>query len=150
MKKLSSAINTIILIIVSMGFVHSMAMAQSSFSDEVMRLSLGDSLEAPVQFELGSSTLTAESLTLLNDVAAQMKSELNIRFEIEGHTDMSGGYLVNQRLSEERAKSVANYLASVGVEKNRLLPKGFSYDKLLEGLPMNDASHRRVMFKRTQ
>ena len=126
------------------------AMAQTSFTDQVMRLSLGDALEAPVQFEKGSSKLTQQSLTLLEGVASQMNSEGNIRFEIEGHTDMSGSYNINRKLSEQRAAAVAYYLVSLGVDQSKLVAKGYAYDRLLPDLPMNDPEHRRVMFKRVQ
>jgi hypothetical protein len=46
-------------------------------------------------------------------------------FEIDGYTDAIGGSEYNQKLSEERAKSVIDYLGSHGIERERMMPKGF-------------------------
>lgn len=48
---------------------------------------------------------------------------------LEGHTDNTGSRAYNQKLSERRAKSVANELIKNGVEKERIETKGYGQDK---------------------
>ena len=45
--------------------------------------------------------------------------------ELSAHTDSKGGDDYNQRLSDARAKSVVDYLIEKGIDKGRLMPKGY-------------------------
>ena len=48
-----------------------------------------------------------------------------LRLEVEGHTDSVGGDEYNQRLSEQRAASVRDYLVREGISSNSVTAKGF-------------------------
>jgi outer membrane protein OmpA-like peptidoglycan-associated protein len=48
-----------------------------------------------------------------------------LRIEVEGHTDSVGSDAYNQRLSEQRAESVRDYLLSQGLKGDILTAKGF-------------------------
>ena len=61
----------------------------------------------------------------LDQVADWIKSEPEINVEIGGHTDSVGSDSYNQKLSEQRAKAVCDYLISQGVDKARLTYKGY-------------------------
>ena len=61
----------------------------------------------------------------LDQVADWIKSEPEINVEIGGHTDSVGSDSYNQKLSEQRAKAVCDYLISQGVDKARLSYKGY-------------------------
>ena len=56
----------------------------------------------------------------LNGVAATLKEYNQTMVEVVGHTDSIGSDEVNQRLSEQRANSVAQYLAAQGVQRERM------------------------------
>lgn len=80
-----------------------------------------------VTFAFNSAEITPESLPLLNNVGAVLKSaELSAScMQIEGHTDSKGSDTYNQTLSQRRAQSVIRYLTkSLGVEEDRLLAVG--------------------------
>ena len=47
-----------------------------------------------------------------------------MRLEVEGHTDSVGGDDYNQRLSEQRAASVRDYLIQQGLSMNSVVAKG--------------------------
>lgn len=76
-------------------------------------------------FETGKATLLKKSLPVLDSVAAIMNEHILIRILIEGHTDNVGTNSSNQILSEKRARAVANYLISVGIESKRIQFAGF-------------------------
>jgi outer membrane protein OmpA-like peptidoglycan-associated protein len=45
--------------------------------------------------------------------------------KIGGHTDSTGGYAMNQTLSEQRADAVASYLSQQGIKRGRLHTSGY-------------------------
>lgn len=78
-----------------------------------------------VNFEFNKATLTINAKSLLDKVADALIARPDIKVEIDGHTDGKGTDAYNQPLSESRAKSVAVYLATKGVDKDRMTAKGF-------------------------
>ena len=102
-----------------------------------------------IQFKVNSAELLTESFKVLDDVAAILKSNPEIKVSIEGHTSRDGAYATNMKLSESRANKVKSYLESKGIDANRLSAVGFGPDK-----PLNDgktaiekAKNRRVELK---
>ncbi len=78
-----------------------------------------------VTFESGSAILTQASLVVLNDMAATLQRNPEIKVEIAGYSDDRGSVAFNQRLSEKRAISVLDYLISQGVASANLAAKGY-------------------------
>jgi outer membrane protein OmpA-like peptidoglycan-associated protein len=79
-----------------------------------------------VQFKTGASEFDPKSDSLLDQIAAAMRANPQVkRVRVEGHTDDIGGEALNQRLSEERAASVRKALISRDVDGDRLESKGF-------------------------
>jgi len=82
-----------------------------------------------VFFATGSFKLLAKSNKSLNDVASLMKADESLMLDIDGHTDDVGTNESNQTLSENRAKSVKDYLVKQGVAESRLVSTGYGEDK---------------------
>jgi OOP family OmpA-OmpF porin len=78
-----------------------------------------------VNFITGSSSLTAESLPILNAAATTIKKNSGLQLEISGHTDNQGGSAINKSLSQRRANSVMIHLIKEGVEASKLIAKGY-------------------------
>jgi outer membrane protein OmpA-like peptidoglycan-associated protein len=76
-------------------------------------------------FASGKSELEPESKAELDKLVTLLTGFPKLVLEIAGHTDAAGGDDLNQRLSEQRAQSVANYLIAHGIDKSRLRTKGF-------------------------
>lgn len=76
-------------------------------------------------FEYDSYALNSTTKQNLRELAATMQKYGDTEVLIEGHTDNKGSESYNQTLSERRAQSVADYLASQGVGRNRLVTKGY-------------------------
>lgn len=102
-----------------------------------------------IRFKVNSAELLAESFKVLDDVAAILKSNPEIRVSIEGHTSSEGAYTTNMKLSESRANKVKSYLESKGIDATRLSAIGFGPDKPLnEGkTAIEKAKNRRVELK---
>ena len=56
-----------------------------------------------------------------------LESYPNKNIEINGHTDNVGTEEKNQKLSEDRATFVKNYLASKGIKNERITTNGFGF-----------------------
>lgn len=78
-----------------------------------------------VNFLSGKAELTLDAKRVLDVVAEQLIASPDVNIEIHGHTDSKGNPKSNQVLSEKRAQSVVNYLASKGVKLSRMKAKGF-------------------------
>ncbi|HMR07956.1 MAG TPA: OmpA family protein, partial [Polyangiaceae bacterium] len=64
-----------------------------------------------------------------------------IHVEVQGHTDERGPEWFNQKLSQDRAQSVADFLETKGVDKKRLSGKGFGSSQ-----PAVDKANERAWF----
>jgi outer membrane protein OmpA-like peptidoglycan-associated protein len=87
-------------------------------------------LKEKVEFDTGSDVILDQSKPLLDEVAQIMKDHPEIlKIEIQGHTDSRSGHAYNMKLSDKRAASVRKYLEGKGVEKARMVSKGYGPDK---------------------
>ena len=73
-----------------------------------------------IHFATGESTLDEFSLKALSKFADYMNINTKTHIAIVGHTDNVSLLEINQKLSENRAQSVANYLISINVNTNQL------------------------------
>lgn len=100
-------------------------------------------------FDVDKFNLRPESITELEKVADFILKNDGIKVEISGHTDDTGSEPYNQKLSENRAKSVADFLFSRMIPKNLVQIKGYGSKKPI--LPnISDANrqlNRRIEFK---
>jgi len=102
-----------------------------------------------IQFEYDKATILPASFGLLDEVAAVIKQNPHIKkIQIEGHASSEGGADHNQRLSDDRARSVMAYLAGHGVPKERLVARGFGVDRPIadNDTPEGRERNRRVEF----
>ncbi len=81
-----------------------------------------------VFFENNKSVLPKESFSELDKLAVRLQKN-QMKIEIRGHADGKGDELKNQKLSEERAKSVVDYLISKNIKPDRLFYKGAGSSK---------------------
>lgn len=71
-------------------------------------------------FDWDRSDLTAEASSVVTQAANYAKSGRPTRVLVVGHADTSGSAAYNVRLSERRAKAVADALVSAGVDQSKL------------------------------
>ena len=104
---------------------------------------------AVVYFEYDQYNLTAKSIQALKGVSELMNKNSKIIISIEGHADERGTREYNLALGQRRAESVANYLISNGVNRNRMITKSYGEERPLS-LGSNDVAwskNRRVEIK---
>jgi outer membrane protein OmpA-like peptidoglycan-associated protein len=78
-----------------------------------------------LHFEFDSAALGSQSRELLSRIAGILLASGGYGLAIHGHTDDVGTAAYNQGLSERRAESVKQYLASAGVDAGIISVKGF-------------------------
>jgi outer membrane protein OmpA-like peptidoglycan-associated protein len=78
-----------------------------------------------VTFASGSASINPGFYTTLDAVADSLIKYPNSLVDVYGFTDTTGSTDLNQRLSEQRAQAVADYLAARGVARSRLATQGF-------------------------
>ncbi|MCS6912762.1 MAG: OmpA family protein [Myxococcales bacterium] len=103
-----------------------------------------------IEFVGNTAELTPQAKALLDEVVDLMLTRPPLeRLRIEGHTDNQGGLQASQRLSEERAAAVRDYLVAHGVAPERLVAEGLGASQpLVPNLtPANRAKNRRIVFK---
>ena len=102
-----------------------------------------------ILFNTGKSSFQKQTYPVLKAITAILKEYPTAKFSLEGHTDSTGSDALNQKLSEERAAAVKNYLVENGIDASRLTSKGFG-----ESMPVDTnktakgkANNRRVEVK---
>jgi outer membrane protein OmpA-like peptidoglycan-associated protein len=102
-----------------------------------------------ITFPTAENTLDDQQRALLREVVRTLQARGDVRrIRIEGHTDNRGGQPLNQRLSEDRARTVLEYLVSLGVPREGLEAVGYGSTRPLtdESSDMDRAQDRRVEF----
>ncbi len=100
-----------------------------------------------VFFDFDSYNLTAESKKELAKLVTFLKQNPSVKIEIGGHTDNMGETSYNKNLSENRAKSVYNYLIQNGIDRYRLTFKGYGASQPVAD---NNSEDGRALNRRTE
>ncbi len=98
------------------------------------------------QFEFDKFVLLPVSFPELDKLVSILKEKPQWKVELTGHTDDIGSEEYNLELSRSRAKSVGQYLASKGIDQERLTAQGFGKQRPLSPLKDEEARmlNRRV------
>jgi outer membrane protein OmpA-like peptidoglycan-associated protein len=104
-------------------------------------------LRGDTNFEFNKAELLPAAHSVLDQAAKVMADHPKTRWRVEGHTDAIGSEQYNMELSRRRAESVVNYLASKGIDRNRLdiIPLGKS-----QPVATNDTQEGRAMNRRVE
>jgi len=98
-------------------------------------------------FDFDKTSLRSESESDLRNLLQFLQQYTNLKVEISGHTDDKGNDKYNQRLSEKRAIQVVKYLIKNGINKERLIAKGYGESK---PTAPNNTDEGRQLNRRTE
>jgi outer membrane protein OmpA-like peptidoglycan-associated protein len=98
-------------------------------------------------FDFDKYDLLPESQVELNRLVDLLNKNSKMKIEIGGHTDNKGTKEYNQLLSQNRAKSVYDYLVQHSIDKTRLTYKGYG---LTLPIDTNDTEEGRANNRRTE
>ena len=104
------------------------------------------SLSLLIQFDFNSVRVRPESQQALANLSQALQSPelLASNFAVEGHTDAKGGKDYNQKLSQQRAQAVSDFLKGQGVVQARLVAAGKGASELANSADPFAAENRRV------
>lgn len=109
----------------------------------------------PINWNLGSASLTSEARRIIDErLMPVLAQNPGVKLEIASHTDARGTGSSNQDLSNRRAKAVAEYLISKGVNSSLLVANGYGENRLknrcADGVSCTEREHaanRRTEFR---
>ena len=99
-----------------------------------------------VYFDWNRSAVGPGAMAILQQAAAIYRAGGVVSVQVTGHTDTSGSVRYNQRLSERRAKAVADALVSIGVPAQTIVFGGVGENDLAVPTPdsVREPRNRRV------
>lgn len=98
-------------------------------------------------FDFNATTIKSESVNELERLVRLIKENPTIKIEIGSHTDDIGSEDYNEMLSENRSKSVVQYLINHGVTASKLSAKGYGEQKPIS---TNNTEAGRQINRRTE
>ncbi len=112
-----------------------------------IRMTPADIKPITINFETAKYDLQPNQLSKFEDFIRRVKGNPNVKLEVQGYTDERGSEELNRVLSENRAKTVQEYLMSKGVPSNQLaVVKGYGKSNPLDPSSNEEAyaKNRRV------
>lgn len=110
---------------------------------DVIKLNLPDG----VTFDFNKTNVKPQFYGALNSIATTIKQYDQTIVEINGHTDNIGSLAANQKISDERARSVGAYLSGQGVQPVRMEMRGYNYQYPVAS---NDNEQGRALNRRVE
>lgn len=98
-------------------------------------------------FDFDSFNLKDESLVELTKLIKLLKENPNMHIEIRGHTDNKGSIEYNRVLSDNRARTVYNFLIENGINSKNLTYKGYGSSMPID---TNETEEGRANNRRTE
>ncbi|MCB0570091.1 MAG: OmpA family protein [Phaeodactylibacter sp.] len=122
---------------------------------EEIQCDLVDYNVLPIYYDFNSARLTGDSKSVIDEkIFKLMKAKPLISIEISSYTDCRADEAYNLDLSQRRAEAVVDYLVSKGIERRRLVARGYGeskpVNKCIDGVPCTEEEHaknRRTEFR---
>jgi outer membrane protein OmpA-like peptidoglycan-associated protein len=100
-----------------------------------------------VLFKTGSYELLSGARERLAKVSGIVIAHPGLHLEVEGHTDAVGGDEYNQKLSENRARAVRDYLVQQGISDSAIVSRGLGKT---QPVATNDTAEGRQANRRVE
>lgn len=103
-----------------------------------------------IYYDLDKSDIREDAARELDKLVTILKDNPELKIELSSHTDDRAPDDYNMRLSERRAQSAVGYIISQGIDKSRLVAKGYGETKLIIPNAKTEEEHqvnRRTEFK---
>ena len=113
---------------------------------EMQKAEVGASIEIEILYDLGKWNIREDAATELDDMIQFLKDNPGVKIELASHTDSRGSAQFNQHLSQKRAESAVTYMINRGIDKSRVIAKGYGETRLknkcADGVECSEAEHQ--------
>ena len=115
---------------------------------QLQRIEVGRSLRIDnIYYDVASAVIRSDAAKELDKLVNILRDNPQLSIELSSHTDSRGSAESNLDLSERRAQAAVAYIASKGIQKERLSAKGYGETKLVngcaDGVQCTDEQHQR-------
>jgi len=101
---------------------------------------------SPIYFDLSKSFIRSDAAIELSKIIVAMRENPTLRIDVRSHTDSRSSNAFNLNLSEARAKSTVAYIIAAGIDRSRIVGRGYGESQLLNrcsnGVPCSKAEHQ--------
>lgn len=106
-----------------------------------------------IYYDLDKAEIRPDAAVELDKLVKILEDNPTIKIELSSHTDSRSSDAYNQDLSQRRAESAVEYLVSQGIERERMVAKGYGETQLIIENATTEEDHqinRRTEFKVTE
>ncbi|MFD1628453.1 OmpA family protein [Pseudopedobacter beijingensis] len=100
-----------------------------------------------INYDFDKVDIRPDAARILDNLVNIMKQNPSLKIELSSHTDSRGSDAYNLKLSQRRADAAVRYLVDKGIDRSRLVAKGFGETKLLNrcanGVECTEAEHEK-------
>ncbi len=100
-----------------------------------------------MHFDFNKSNIRPGDAAVLDEAAATLQSNADVKVDVNGYCDAIGGEEYNLKLSDRRANAVASYLEGKGISADRLIPHGYGKTDFVAP---NDTAEGRAQNRRVE
>lgn len=86
-----------------------------------------------ILYDFDRSDIRRDAALVLDNVANILRQNPSLRIELSSHTDSRGNDAYNLRLSQRRAESAVQYLIGKGIDRDRMVARGYGETQLVNG-----------------
>ena len=119
------------------------AVAAPAMAPEVVSKTFN--LNSDVTFAFGKANLKPQAQSVLDGIYGEIAQVNNADIKVSGYTDRIGSDAYNQKLSQRRAETVANYLVSKGVAQNAISAAGYGKANPVTGTKCDAVKGRKAL-----
>ena len=102
-------------------------------------------LNSDVTFAFGKANLKPQAQSVLDGIYGEIAQVNNADIKVSGYTDRIGSDAYNQKLSQRRAETVANYLVYKGVAQNAISAAGYGKANPVTGTKCDAVKGRKAL-----
>lgn len=98
------------------------------------RLSVGKTFRLEnIYYDLDRHDIRSDAALVLDTLVATLRDNPELTIELSSHTDSRASHAYNMKLSQRRAQAAIDYMVGRGIERRRLVAKGYGETRLLNG-----------------
>ena len=103
---------------------------------------VGETIELVIEYDLAKADIRPEAAQVLDKLVAFLQKYPEVKVELGAHTDSRGAAVYNQELSQRRAEAAAAYVASKGINADRMVAVGYGKNRLKITNAKTEAQHQ--------